>query len=336
MLADTYSFTAALVFLFKNLSDLCLENEFNMSSLKKGDTVIFEITWQNTPIKKDRIERLLSKRINALPSLFYVLKQNKALFQVICENHDTCSQVNIITQAELKTPLKEKQRSAIIAGSRPEFYDFDLFKAGEENIDLLDTGLNNITYTIFDTETTGLNPDGGDEIIAIAAVRIVNNRIVYQDIFEELVDPKRDIPIESYKIHGINYEMLVGKKDINTILPVFKKFTSDTVLVGHNIAFDMKMLKIKEKTTHIKFPNPVLDTLLLSAILHPLHKQHDLENIATRLGVNIIGRHTALGDTIATAEIFLKLIPILNSNGILTLKDAIKASKKTYYARLKY
>jgi DNA polymerase III subunit epsilon len=98
----------------------------------------------------------------------------------------------------------------------------------------------------------------------------------------------------------------------------------------------MKMLKVKEKSTGIKFLNPVLDTLLMSAVLHPIHKQHDMENIARRLGVNIIGRHTALGDAIATAEIFLKLFLILKSNGILTLKDAIAASKKTYYARLKY
>jgi DNA polymerase-3 subunit epsilon len=338
MLADTYSFTTAFVFLLKNLSDICHVHEFNIKSQKNDGTVTFKITWQDNPIKKDRIEPLLSRRINALPSLFYVLKQNNALLQMIADNKDYCSQINIIIQAELKIkiPLEEKQRSPIIAGSRPEFYDFDLFKAGEENIDLLDTNLKNITYTVFDTETTGLSPDGGDEIISIAAVRIVNNRIVYQDIFEELVDPKRDIPIESYKIHGINYEMLAGKNDINTILPVFKKFTSDTVLLGHNIAFDMKMLKVKEKTTKIKFTNPVLDTLLLSAILHPVHEQHDMENIAKRIGVNIIGRHTALGDAITTAEIFLKLIPILNSNGILTLKDAVKASKKTYYARLKY
>ncbi len=150
--------------------------------------------------------------MNALPSLFYVLKQNKALLEVICKNHKTdSSQINIIAQAELKTPFKEKQRSPIITGSRPEFYDFDMFMTDEENTNLLDNNLKNITYTVFDTETTGLNPDGGDEIISIAAVRIVNNRIVYQDIFEELVDPKRDIPLESYKIHGINYEMVNGK-----------------------------------------------------------------------------------------------------------------------------
>ncbi|WP_457551055.1 exonuclease domain-containing protein [Desulfobacula sp.] len=337
VLIDTYSFTAALIFLIKNLSEITNISEFNLSAFRNDSQVIFEIAWSSQPVEKHFIEKLLSKRMNALPSLFYVLKQNKALLEVICKNHKTdSSQINIIAQAELKTPFKEKQRSPIITGSRPEFYDFDMFMTDEENTNLLDNNLNNITYTVFDTETTGLNPDGGDEIISIAAVRIVNNRIVYQDIFEELVDPKRDIPLESYKIHGINYEMVNGKKDINTILPVFKRYASETVFVGHNIAFDMKMLKVKEKTTGIKFLNSVLDTLLLSAILHPVHEQHDMESIAKRLGVNIIGRHTALGDAIATAEIFLKLLPILNSNGILTLKDAIKASRKTYYARLKY
>lgn len=338
ILADTYSFTAALIFLFKSLSDICEEKAFNVSSKRELDTVLVEITWPDTPIPKKSIEDMLLRRINALPSLFYVLKQNTAVLQVICDpdKTDQSRQINIMAQAELKTPVKEPHRSPIIAGSRPEFYDFDLFKTEEGNKDLLDTSLKELTYTVFDTETTGLNPDGGDEIISIAAVRVVNGKIVYKDIFEELVDPRREIPIESYKIHGINYEMVTGKNDINTILPLFKQFTSDTVLAGHNIAFDMKMFKVKEKTTHVKFSNPVIDTLLLSAILHPVHEQHDMENIAKRLGINIIGRHTALGDAIATAEIFLKLIPILNSNGILTLKDAVKASRKTYYARLKY
>lgn len=337
IIVDTYSFTAAFVFLIKNLFDFTQIKEFDLLSFPGKKTVVFEITWTGKPIAKHRIENILSMRINALPSLFYVLKQNQAELQIISDNKDQCSKINIIANAELKTPLKRKHRPPVITESRPEFYDFDLFKIDDDNIDLLDTRLDKITYTVFDTETTGLNPDGGDEIISIAAVRIVNNRIVYQDIFEELIDPKRDIPIESYKIHGINYEMVAGKKSINEILPVFKQFVSeDTVLLGHNIAFDMKMLKVKEKATDIKFLNPVVDTLLLSAVLHPIHKQHDMENIARRLGVNIIARHTALGDAIATAEIFLKLLPILNSNGILTLNDAIKASKTTYYARLKY
>ena len=170
----------------------------------------------------------------------------------------------------------------------------------------------------------------------MGAVRIVNSRILSDEVFEELVDPRRDIPVASYRIHGINQEMVAEKDPIEKVLPRFRQFVSDTVLVGHNIAFDMKLLKLKEPATRVRFTNPVLDTLLLSAILHPIHEQHDMENIARRLGISIIGRHTALGDALTTAEIFLKLIPILNSNGILTLGDAMHASKKSYYARLKY
>lgn len=336
LLADTYSFTSAFIFLFRNLSKMVRNSEFNLISHQNKNFIVFEISWDSFFLSKHRIESLMQQRINSLPSLFYVLKQNKASFEIICDKDGHSSRINIIAKAGSKTHVREKHQAPVITGSRPEFYDLDLFNMDEENNDLFNMDLKHIIYTVFDTETTGLNPDGGDEIISLAAVRIVNNRIVYQDILEELVDPKRDIPMESYRIHGINYEMVSGKKDICTILPAFKDYAAETVLLGHNIAFDMKMFKVKEKTTGIRILNPVLDTLLLSAILHPVHARHDMESIAERLGVNIIGRHTALGDAIASAEIFLKLLPLLNSNGVLTLRDAIKASKKSYYARLKY
>lgn len=259
-----------------------------------------------------------------------------ATLDSLVRRYDEISDI-VLDALNPETALKRKKRTAVVTASRPEFYDFDMFQAGEANIEyILDTRLTDLMYTVFDTETTGLDPDGGDEIISIGAVRIANNKIIYQDLFDELIDPKRDIPLESYNIHGINYEMVAGKKEIKEILPVFKNYTSQSVLVGHNIAFDMKMLKVKEAATGVEFTNPVLDTLLLSAVLHPAHESHNLESIAKRLGIDIVGRHTALGDAIATAEIFLKMISILNSNGILTLKDAVAASQKTYYARLKY
>ncbi|HKK90065.1 MAG TPA: 3'-5' exonuclease, partial [Desulfobacteraceae bacterium] len=229
------------------------------------------------------------------------------------------------------------KRAPVFADSRPEFYDFDLFQADDGNVDLLDKNLDDISYTVFDTETTGLDPEGGDEIISIGAVRIVNQRIQYQETFETLVDPGRDIPADSFKIHGISHRMVKGKPVIEDVLPQFHKFVGNTVLLGHNIAFDMKMLRIKEEAAGIRFfKAPVLDTLLLSAVLYPAHGRHDLETIARRLGVDIMGRHTSLGDAIAAAEIFIKTIPVLQERGIFTLKQALEASKKTYYARLKY
>jgi DNA polymerase-3 subunit epsilon len=76
--------------------------------------------------------------------------------------------------------------------------------------------------------------------------------------------------------------------------------------------------------------------MLLSAVVHPAHNDHHLSAIAERLGVRIVGRHSALGDAVATGQIFLKLIPLLKENGVTTLADARQMSEKTLYARLKY
>ncbi|MCB0266855.1 MAG: hypothetical protein KDH95_01695, partial [Calditrichaeota bacterium] len=64
--------------------------------------------------------------------------------------------------------------------------------------------------------------------------------------------------------------------------------------------------------------------------------KHSLDEVAKRLGVTIIGRHTALGDSLVTAEVFLKLLPLLAKKGVRTLREAREASQKTFYARLKY
>ncbi len=106
--------------------------------------------------------------------------------------------------------------------------------------------------------------------------------------------------------------------------------------MAHNAAFDMRFLQLKEASSGVRFTQPVLDTLLLSAAVHPNHADHSLESIAARLGVGIIGRHTALGDALLTGEIFVKLLPLLAERGIGTLGEALEASRQTYYARLQY
>jgi len=98
----------------------------------------------------------------------------------------------------------------------------------------------------------------------------------------------------------------------------------------------MRFLELKEAATGIRFSQPVLDTLLLAALAHPSLKDHGLEVVAERLGLRVIGRHTALGDALLTGDIFLRLIPLLAERGILTLGEALEASRETYYARLQY
>lgn len=222
------------------------------------------------------------------------------------------------------------------AESRPEYYDFDLFRQTEETRELDDRLLTQLTYTVFDTETTGLQPSAGDEIIQVGAVRIVNGRLLRNEAFDQLINPRRPLAPKSAAIHGISPAMLAAEPTIDKVLPLFHEFCEDTVLVAHNAAFDMRFLQLKEAATGVVFRQPVLDTLLLSAVIHPNQDSHKLEAIAERLGVNVIGRHTALGDAIVTGEVFLKMIPLLAAMGVRTLREAREASERTYYARVKY
>jgi DNA polymerase-3 subunit epsilon len=137
-------------------------------------------------------------------------------------------------------------------------------------------------------------------------------------------------------IHGIQPEQLQGQPTIDAVLPAFHAFAQDTVLVAHNAAFDMRFLQLKEAATGVKFEQAVLDTLLLSAVLQPQQASHRLEAIAERLDVPVLGRHTALGDAMVTAEVFLKMLPLLQAQGITTLGQALEASRQTYLARVTY
>ncbi|MBK1614128.1 DNA polymerase III subunit epsilon [Rubrivivax gelatinosus] len=220
--------------------------------------------------------------------------------------------------------------------SRPEFYDFDLFQTREMALEMAERSLAELAYTVFDTETTGLEPSAGDEILQIGATRIVAGKLRRHESFEQLVDPQRSIPARTTAIHGISQDMVVGQPTIREVLPAFHAFVQDTVLVAHNAAFDLRFFELKERATGVSFDLPVLDTLLLSQLLHPNQDGHSLEAIAERLGVTVLGRHTALGDAIVTAEVFLKMLPLLQARGIRTLGQALEASRQSALAKLAY
>lgn len=208
---------------------------------------------------------------------------------------------------------------------RPEFYDFGLI-ATTAPAPLAERRLRDLDYVVFDTETTGLKPSEGDEIIALAGIRVVNSRILSGERFERLVNPQRRIPKASIRFHGITDDLVADRPPIEVILPQFKAFVGDAVLVAHNAAFDIAFLKMKETVSGVTFANPVIDTLLLSVLIDGDETDHSLDAVLGRFGIEISNRHTAIGDSLATAQLLLRLIERLESQGLTTLSQVMGAS----------
>lgn len=337
---DSYSLTQALTFLTSKLEESFDIRVIRLRLQRAGRMVNLDLSWAGTAVST---ETLLGWQLEAMT----VGGETTPLtLRDVTDRHGgqiSCGRESAIQHSffRLQIPLAMAQevgevQSLIQVESRPEFYDFDLFRRADVDSALDDMPLSDLIYTVFDTETTGLEPAAGDEIIQFGAVRIVNSRLLRHENIDQIVDPQRPLRPEGIPIHGITEEMVRGQPTIATILPQFHAFCEGTVLVAHNAAFDMRFLQLKEDLLGIRFTHPVLDTLLLSAVIHPNQESHKLEAIAERLGITIIGRHTALGDAIVTAEVFLRMLPLLADMGIHTLGQARAAAEKTYYARIKY
>lgn len=234
-------------------------------------------------------------------------------------------------RARLCLPLREARGAAKRPPPVPRavVYDFDLLSK-VRNPEVVSAKLSDLVYVVFDTETTGLLPSEGDEIVQIAAVRIVNGRRVDKEVFDTLVNPGRKIPPASTEVHGISDAMVVDAPDIAEIGRRFHQFAEGAVLVAHNAPFDMEFLRRKEGVIGKTFDHPILDTVLLSAVVFGQSETHSLDALTHRLGITIPeeARHTAIGDTVATADAFLKLLPALRARGIETFGDVIAEVKK--------
>lgn len=337
---DSFSFLQVLCYLTARLRDEYGINEVRLALSAEGEHACLDLIWLGTAMSTETVmnwemDPMRSAGEETPLSVREVMDRcnGDMWFQRKRASHRAAFRFMLPLA---KPPEQKAGKLAGNRGSRPEFYDFDLFSWSERSHALDDRLLTDLAYTVFDTETTGLEPSAGDEIIQIGATRIVNRRLLTHEAFDQLIDPRRHLPEASVRIHGITPEMVAGQPFIDTVLPAFRSFCADTVLVAHNAAFDMRFLQIKEQSTGVKFDLPVLDTLLLSAVLHPNQESHRLEAIAERLGVLIVGRHTALGDAYVTGEVFLKMLPLLAEMGVRTLGEARAAAEKTYYARISY
>ena len=210
---------------------------------------------------------------------------------------------------------------------RPLVFDFDLFE-GELATDLRNTALTDLTYVAFDTETTGLSVKD-DAIIQIGAVRVLKGRIVNGEAINTYVDPERPIPQSSTKIHAIGDADVQGAPKIAEAGRSLHHFCRDAVLVAHNAPFDIGLLRRSQKIMDVEWNQPVIDTVLLSAVVFGTTEDHTLDALCDRLSITIApeARHTAYGDAQATAEVLVKLLPLLKGKGIETFGQLIKETQ---------
>jgi DNA polymerase-3 subunit epsilon len=333
---DGYAFTSAIAALGRRLATEHQVRDLALSLRPSDGNAALDLRWRGRPLEPDRLRAWEDEPVLSAPfTLRELLDRHGA--ECWCE-HDAATGGSVLrvllpAAAAPRPPEQASAPAAAEVAGRPEFYDFDLLRRHEPRAERSAERLAALSYPVLDTETTGLDPEA-DELIAIGAVRIVNRRILTHETFDQLIDPHRAVSPESVRIHGLSRALLEGRPDVAEVLPRFARFAEDTVLVGHNVAFDMRFLAAKEARTGVRLTQPVLDTLLLSPVVHPQEQDHSLEAIADRLGVSIVGRHTALGDALVTAEIFLRLLRLLEERGIETLGQALEAARRTLHARV--
>ncbi|MEY2962465.1 MAG: PolC-type DNA polymerase III [Pelagibacteraceae bacterium] len=187
------------------------------------------------------------------------------------------------------------------------------------------------TFCIIDTETTGLEVRSGDKIISFAGVKVKSFKLL-DAIFDQLIDPERDVPLSSSKIHGIYQKDIVGKPKIREIEHDISNFISNCTIVGHNIQFDQDFVEtiIPYSELALKFKlNPILDTFSLAISLFPDLESHELSDLCKTFKIKPEIRHTALGDSIMTANLFVILAREAQERGAKSVYDLIKIMNKS-------
>jgi DNA polymerase-3 subunit epsilon len=162
---------------------------------------------------------------------------------------------------------------------------------------------------VFDTETTGLNPAGGDRMVEIGCIEIYN-RIETGRHFHAYFFPERDMPFEAEMVHGLTNAFLADKPLFSEKVDELLEFIEDSPLVAHNAAFDFGFLNFELE----RCGRPAIcmsrmrDTLQLARTRHPGAK-HSLDALCMRFGVDRSQRikHGALLDAQLLAQVYVEL-----------------------------
>jgi DNA polymerase-3 subunit epsilon len=178
-----------------------------------------------------------------------------------------------------------------------------------------------VEFTIFDTETTGLDPLTGDRIAEIAALRVKGSQRI--GVFQSLINPGRPISAEAFAVNRITEEMISKAPTSETVLPKFLEFSKGSCLCSYNLPFDLKFLENEFSRLHISFDKgtELIDVLLMARRLLPKLERHALWFVAQSIGIKTAQQHRALGDVDMTWQVFTSLKDSLKSKGVQDFKN---------------
>ena len=157
--------------------------------------------------------------------------------------------------------------------------------------------ISEIEFTIFDLETTGLDPQSGDRIIEVAAVRFRDEQRLGE--FQSLVNPgQKAVSPGAFAVNQISQQMLEQAPEISEVLPKFSEFISGSCLASYNAPFDFDFLSSELILTNNRFPDElqIVDILTMVKRMLPGLERYALESVANHLGVKSIQEHRALSD----------------------------------------
>lgn len=183
--------------------------------------------------------------------------------------------------------------------------------------------INEVEFTIFDTETTGLEPATGDRIVEIAALKFKGKEKIAT--FQSLVNPQREISPAAFAVNKITPQMLVGAPLIAQIMPDFLKFIRGTCLCSYNAAFDLNFLNNELRLMQMAplQDTVVIDILKMAKRLLPALASHALWMVANNLGIKMAQAHRALSDVELSWEVFNRLKAMLIEKGIVDFRNFI-------------
>ena len=189
-----------------------------------------------------------------------------------------------------------------------------------------------------DTETTGLSFKEGHRIVEIACIE-TKDLIPTGSVFHKLINPKRDVPKEAFKIHGFSEEFLSTKETFNKIADEFLKFIQGKKIIIHNASFDLSFLNGELdliKKMQIK-NNFVIDSLEVARNKYP-GISNSLDALCKRFNIDLSKRtkHNALLDCELLREVYINLLDAkepkfnLSSPGV----EQNLTKKKEYYKKI--